>query len=240
MELSIYTAESFTIFIAVKHGLRMRKDFTIFSDSYSCLSAINSNTTDHPIISRLQNMIYHCSLQIRLCWLPSHCNILGNCQADRIARRAIDLNTITNMKCPKTDMLKFIKKNIRVHWQHQYDSYDFPRFKENIGTWDSSFHENRLYEVVMTRLRLNCVRGIHLVPRIENTYPLECECQENRLSLRHIFFNCPNYTMQRIPILNLLQNDNKTITLKNLLSDNSLYCKHIITFLRSINFLEKI
>ena len=92
----------------------------------------------------------------------------------------------------------------------------------------------------MAPLRLNCVHGILLIPRIENTYPLECECQEDRLSLRHIFFYCPNYTYQRLPIINMLQNDHKTLTLKNLFSDNSFYCKSIMRFLRSIKYLDKI
>ena len=239
-ETSIYTAESFAIFLAMKYGLRMGRDFTIFSDSYSCLSAINSNIKDHPIISRIQNMLYHSSLDISLCWLPSHCNILGNDQADRIARRSLDLHAISNMKCPKSDMLTILKKNIRAYWQQEYDTYHFYKCKDYVESWDSSFHENRLYEVVMARLRLNCIRGIHLIPRIENTYPLECECQEDRLSLRHIFFYCPNYTYQRLPIINMLQNDHKTLTLKNLFSDNSFYCKSIMTFLRSIKYLDKI
>ena len=163
-----------------------------------------------------------------------------NVQADCIAGLSLDLRNVNYIKCPKSDMMKLFKKKIREYWQGQYDSYLFPKIKDTIETWDTSFHENRLYEVTMARLRLNCVRGIHLVPRIENTYPLDCDCQEDRLSLRHIFFYCPFYTVQRIPIITLLQNDNRTITLKNLLSDNSIYCKYIIAFLRAIKFLEYI
>ena len=89
-------------------------------------------------------------------------------------------------------------------------------------------------------MRLNCVRGIHLIPRIENTYPLDCVCGESRLSLRHIFFNCPNYTIQRLPIITMLQRDNKAMNLKNLLGDDNAYSKHIMNYLRLIKFIDQI
>ena len=79
-----------------------------------------------------------------------------------------------------------------------------------------------------------------MIPRIENTYPLDCECGENRLSLTHIFFYCPLYTIQRLPLINMLQNDNMSITMKSLLSDNDKYCKSVIKFLNQIKFIDKI
>ena len=92
----------------------------------------------------------------------------------------------------------------------------------------------------MARLRLNRIRGIHLIPRIEGTYPLDCDCGENRLSLAHIFFYCPFYTIQRLPIITMLQRDNKAITMKNLLGDDGEYCKTIIRFLKLIDFMKNI
>ena len=89
-------------------------------------------------------------------------------------------------------------------------------------------------------MRLNFLQGIHLIPHIENTYSLECECGKNRLSLNHIIFNCTNYTIQRLPIITVLQKDKKVINLKNLLGDDSAYSKYIIDFLRTINFLKQI
>ena len=120
-------------------------------------------------------MLYYSSLNINLCWISSHCNVFRNEQADRIAKRASNLHTVTNYKCPKSDMLSNIKRQLKVHWQNLYDTYQAYKIKDKIESWESSYHENRLYEVVMARLRLNCVRGIHLIPHIENTFALECD-----------------------------------------------------------------
>ena len=86
-DTTIYTAEACALIRALKHGLQNRKDFTIFTDSHSCLVSIKHYQTEHAIITRKLNILYHLSLNISLCWIPSHCcNVLGNEQADRIAK----------------------------------------------------------------------------------------------------------------------------------------------------------
>ena len=121
--------------------------------------------SDHTIITRLLNIIYHSSLNIYLCWIPSHCGVLGNKQADRIAKRAINKH-ITEIKIPKLDMQRMIKCNISKHWQTNYNSVIFYKIKSKIRHWDTSYNKNRKVETVLARLRLNCVREIHLVPHL--------------------------------------------------------------------------
>ena len=47
--ISIFTAEAYALLIAMNQGLNQNKDFIILTDSYSCLSIIQS-FSEHPII----------------------------------------------------------------------------------------------------------------------------------------------------------------------------------------------
>ena len=140
--ISIFTAETYAIFLALKQGLSTNRDFTIFTDSYSCLSAIHS-FSDHPLITRILNILYHSSLTITLCWIPSHCGVFGNEQADRIAKRALDL-CITVIKIPKTDLLRIFKNRIYQNWQIEFNQLDTYKIKTKISQWDTSFNNRKV------------------------------------------------------------------------------------------------
>ena len=65
--MSIFTAEAYAIFLAIKHGLFKKVATTIFTDSLSCLTAIKHITTNHTIITRIINILYYSPLNITLC-----------------------------------------------------------------------------------------------------------------------------------------------------------------------------
>ena len=89
-KLSIFTAEAYAILVALKYALQQKKKkITILTDSMSCIKAVENMTGDHPIITRIANILHHTKKEIVLCWLPSHVGIFGNDQADRRAGRAI-------------------------------------------------------------------------------------------------------------------------------------------------------
>ena len=184
-------------------------------------------------------MLHYSSSNIYLCWIPSHCGVLGNEQADRIAKRATD-EFITEIKIPKLDMLRIIKNKIYKHWQTKFNQINSYKIKDKIGHWESSYNVNRHKETILARLRLNCVRDIHLVPRIDGTFPLNCNCDGSRLTLNHIFFDCSYLIIEREPLINQLYKDKKNFTLKSILDDNENYCKLVIDFLKSTKFINKI
>ncbi|CAL4067481.1 unnamed protein product, partial [Meganyctiphanes norvegica] len=235
---SIYTAEAYAIFLALRRGLKEKRDFTVFSDSYSCLSAVKAARSDHPVVARILNILHHSSLVIWLCWIPSHCGILGNEQADRLAGRALHTNAIADIRLPRQDFLRQVRVSIARSWQEDYDSYTFNRYKYKVGFWETSCHENRLYEVCLARLRLNCVKFIHLVPHIENTHPLRCPCDDSRMSLHHVFFNCGYYVFERLKLLDALRLQNLGHEVKYPLSDDVNFQSLVIDFLKNTNLLN--
>ena len=165
--------------------------------------------------------------------------MFGNEQADRIAKRSLELD-VTNINIPKPDLMRILRNNIYQKWQIEFDSITPYKVKSKIELWETSFNNNRKIETTLARLRLNCTRVLHLIPHIEGTFPIYCNCDGSRLSLHHLFFNCSFYINEREELLNQLYNDKKNFDLKNILEDNEKYCKLVIDYLKNIGYLNKI
>ena len=136
--------------------------------------------------------------------------------------------------------MKSYKKQIHNQWQRQYDLLDKYKIKEKLGIWETSFQSNRNREVKLARIRMGCVKGIHITPRIEGTYPIVCNCDGSFLSLKHIFFDCNYYINERLPIIGTLRENELNCNLKDLLSDNEEVVDEIFKFLTKIDFLKEI
>ena len=135
-----------------------------------------------------------------------------------------------------------VRISIRKMWSTEWSNTNILKIKEHLGKWETSCNENRLYEVVTARLRVNCTRNVHLIPRMERNYPLKCDCENNvhRLTLKHILFKCSKYNIQRENICKMLIDDDNEINLKNLFSDNNYYINEVIEFLKNIDMLKEI
>ena len=125
-------------------------------------------------------------------------------------------------------------------WQREFNQIPCFKAKTEIEQWKTSFHKNRRHEIIFARLRLNCIKEFHLLPRIENSYPLRCTCDGSRQSLQHLFFDCGFYVNQRQILLDRLYKDKKPLVIKSLLENNLEYCELVIKFLENIRFISKI
>ena len=87
---SIYTAELYAILETLNIlNVHSENKFTIFSDSLSSLKGIQQLSSNRPILSNLQSKLIElqrCNKYVYLCWVPSHINIYGNEQADKLAK----------------------------------------------------------------------------------------------------------------------------------------------------------
>ena len=89
-----------------------RKRFLIFTDSMSCLQAL-----DHPIIEDIISKLTSLKasgFDIHLCWLPGHVGIRGNERADRATKTARRTPT---PPIPPSDFKPIIRKHITAIWQ---------------------------------------------------------------------------------------------------------------------------
>ena len=79
---SIFTAEAVALKLALQHIQReaIRKS-VIYSDSLSCLQALQNKNMENPIIREIIHTLSYLGeegSQIEFCWIPGHTGIKGN------------------------------------------------------------------------------------------------------------------------------------------------------------------
>ncbi|GFY19096.1 pggt1b [Trichonephila clavipes] len=115
---SIFTAEAVAIYRALQSiDSNMPRKYCIYTDSMSVLEALESyNDQCHPVVCKILDItsqLYSKGFDIVFCWLPSHVGIIGNEQADSVARSA---TTHLPLEVPLMDMKRVIMHHIFTIW----------------------------------------------------------------------------------------------------------------------------
>ena len=93
---TIFAAEATAISLALNYYQHMgpvHNDVVVYSDSMSCLQAIEVEDTVNPFICYIMNLLWSLSdkgTRVRFCWVPSHCGIDGNERVDQLAKETLD------------------------------------------------------------------------------------------------------------------------------------------------------
>ena len=87
----------------------------VYTDSRSALQAIQGQSRCKLVQDILELLVLLSKREIKIifCWLPGHCNILGNEKADKEAKAAVDLSVISPQEIPLSDVKTYIKKKMR-------------------------------------------------------------------------------------------------------------------------------
>ena len=209
---SIFTAEAFSIYKALQLFLnKPHYKIVIFSDSRSVLTAMKSDTPNHFLISKIQNilLLMHRRM-IKFIWIPSH---VGNCFHDAVDQAAkysyiqgipIDLSYSLN------EFQGLINKSCLEMWQEEWNKCrgSLPKIKPLIQDWEVSYDHNRSEQVALARIRLDTtlINSQHYFSN--SPYP-KCSICNSRLTLFHIFMDCPKFVFYR----NILRNKCKEINI---------------------------
>ena len=102
---NIFAAEATAITLAHYHYKRMdpvQHVVVFYSDSMSCLQAIEGEDTENHLICHIMTLLWALSDKgtcVRFCWVPSHCGIEGNEVVDQLAKETLDheINPLTTV-----------------------------------------------------------------------------------------------------------------------------------------------
>ena len=116
---TIFAAEVTAITLALNYYQHMGPvlhDLVVFSDSMSCLQAIEDEDAENSFICHIMNFLWLLSdkgTHVRFCWIPSHYGIEGNEWVDQLAKETLDHNLDPLAKIHHADLKPLINSSIQ-------------------------------------------------------------------------------------------------------------------------------
>ena len=232
---SIFTAEAVALKLAVQHIQReaIRKS-VIYSDSLSCLQALQNKNMDNPILREIIHILSYLGevgSQVEFCWIPGHTGIKGNEKADKIAKEHI-CHKIYEIKTPYSDFKPRISQYVNSLFQAKWDICVGNKLHEINDTFlptSKIYSDNRKEDVVLTRLRIGHSRLTHR-HYLANEDPPECIPCNSPLTIKHILIECVDTVDIRKQYFNCP--DLKTLF-------NSVAGDTILAFLAEVNLINR-
>ena len=225
---SIFTAELIAIHGALRHIMKTStQKHIICSDSASALKAIKHKTQEeHNIVYRIKKALIKEQKQgktIKLLWIPGHSRILGNEEADQLAKSALDLPTRNHLALPLQDFSALLRRKFLQFRQFEWDAHNssyLHRIKPKLGHFFSSKQDSRRKEVVLARLRMGATLLTH--GHIMNKQPpppcYHCHPQ-TRYTIQHFLLDCTHHAQHRRHITHYIRTHNLPLNLHTLLGD---------------------
>ena len=192
---TIFAAEATAITLALnyyRHVDPVQHDVVVYSDSMSCLQAIEGEDTDNPLICQIMNLLWALSDKgtcVRFCWVPSHCGIEGNEIVDQLAKETLDhdIDPLTTVHFGDLKPLvnSYIQQEVQIKWDVSIHGSDLYLLKPTLGPPKRFRHLARAEEVVITRLRIGYTRATksHILSRGP---PTACPHCGQTLTIEHI------------------------------------------------------
>ena len=224
---SIVSAELFAIHKA-SNLLKNENSVAIFTDSQAALSLLKSNNPKSykAIINSIHNNLSlpsHSNTTIH--WIPGHCNIKGNEEADKNAKSAAK-STLPLSPHP-TDFLELkyiIKNETRSNWEKRWNlvrgNLHLGTILHKIPAQAKSQHSSRDMEVIFSQCRLgkcNLNYPLFRIKRVDS--PLCDYCMTNETT-HHFFINCNKFLQERATLKrNLEKKKINSFNLETLLSN---------------------
>ena len=140
---TIFAAEATAITLALDYYRYMdpvKYDVVVYSDSMSCLQAIDGEDTENPFICHIMNLLWALSDKgtlVRFCWVPSHCGIEGNEIVDQLAKEILDhdINPLATVYYAdlKPVVNSYIQQEVQIKWDASIHGRDLYLMKPTLG-----------------------------------------------------------------------------------------------------------
>ena len=196
---TIFAAEATANTLALNYYQHMgpvHHDVIVYSDSMSCLQAIEGEDTENPFICHIMNLLWLLNdkgTHIRFCWIPSHCGIDGNERVDQLAKETLDhdIDPLVGVHYAdlKPQVNSYIQQLIQIKWDVAVHGRDLYFVKPTLGPPKKFQHLTRAEEVVITRLRIGHTKATksHILSRGP---PTTCHHCGQTLTIDHMLLEC--------------------------------------------------
>ena len=124
---------------------------------------------------------------VTLQWIPSHCGVGGNEEADRLSKMGSKLKQSAH-PMSYSEAKTILRNNFRTEWRQRLD----------IGTEEDSIHQlDRAAQVTIFRLRNGHYRLLSHLHRLKKSHSDECPCDTGPQTPKHILQSCPTFDALR-------------------------------------------
>lgn len=226
-QFSIFSTEAAAIATAVK--IASKRPTIIFSDSASCLKALESGKCRNACIQAIESNIRN--KNVTFCWIPGHTGIVGNENADQAANRG-RASRMAMQDVPGCDIAKWaateIWKNHQNNWSNEH--HQLASIKAYVGKWTD--RPKRKEQIALTRCRLGHTRitKSHIFKKLTADI---CEICNVELNVDHILTKCQKFDDIREKL-------GISINLREALSNNKKSEIKILKYLQLTKLLQEL
>lgn len=238
---SIFSAELTALYIAVTCASSLPGELVIFTDSLSSIMALKSlNTSVNYMVHKITNqLVMSPKNKITIEWVPSHVNILGNDEADKLAKKATTLPQATFTNIALDDFSRKCKWYYSKMWHDMWDNTRLPvhYMKFPLG-YNYRTTLTRKEQVCLTRLRLGTcmLTHAHHFQGTDREICQQCQCI---MTLKHLLIDCPLFITQRVILEETCIVDKQPFTVETILG-REFPGQAVIKYLKDISYYSKI
>lgn len=204
---SIFTAEGAAIYLAIKHLCTLKQRYYLFTDSLSCVRALEKvNDRSPTVILNIVAIMHQNSskfMSLDIAWIPAHIGIPDNEKVDKLAKASV-LSSPVWKKISPEDLSTWIS---HVFNQKALLDWETSKYAENFKHMDSSLKQkqsqhvwipstSREEDVILARIRTRSVPTQSKLHRFHLTPSPNCSCGDEE-TIDHIILSCPIYEHQR-------------------------------------------
>ena len=144
-----------------RHMGPVHRNVIVYSDSMSCLQAIEGEDTENPFICHIMNLLWLLNVKgthIHFCWIPSRCGIDGNERVDQLAKETLDHDIDPLVGVHYADLKplvnSYIQQLVQINRDVTVHDRDLYFVKQTLGLSKKFQHLIRAEEVVITDFEL--------------------------------------------------------------------------------------
>ena len=157
---TIFATEATSITLALDYYWHMdpvHHDIVVYTDSMSCLQAIEGEDSENPLICHILNLLWLLSdkgTHVSFCWIPSNCGIEGNKRVDQLTKETLDHDIDPLASVHHADLKplvnSYIQQWVQVKWSVAVHGRDLYLLKLTLGPPKIWKHLTGVEEVFIT------------------------------------------------------------------------------------------